>query len=109
MEVTQNMRDDVALHNWKLMNIDRCRVTWGQFDNFRFPNGISVHMSYGRRPFKIGVDIERAGEIEFLLKDMKYNKKNKKEGVEFSVRFENKGKYFDLLWELYSIGNIFEI
>jgi len=112
LEVTQNMRDDVVLHNWKLMIINRYRVTWGLVANFQFPNGISFKRSYGQRPFKIGADAEWIRDVETLLKDIKYTKKIKKgeKGeVEFSVRFENKGKYLDVLWELYSIGSASEI
>ncbi|MFW9804041.1 MAG: hypothetical protein ACFFFC_15365, partial [Candidatus Thorarchaeota archaeon] len=98
LEVTDTMRDDVILHSWKQMKLDRCRVTWGVLDMFRFPNGISVRMSYGWRPFKIAADEERTEEIEFLLMGMESTKKMKKGRVEFSVKFENRGRYLDLLW-----------
>jgi hypothetical protein len=103
------MIDDVVLHNWKLMIIDRYRVTWGLLANFQFPNGISFKASYGQRPFNIGVDAEWTRDVEILLKDIKYTKRIKKGGVEFSVRFENKGEYLDVLWGLYSIGRASEI
>ncbi|MFX1261085.1 MAG: hypothetical protein ACFFAZ_03270 [Promethearchaeota archaeon] len=109
MEVTDTMRDDVVLHSWKQMKIDRCRVTWGLLDMFRFPNGISVSVGYGRRSFKIAADEERTEEIEVLLMGMESTKKMKKGGVEFSVKFENRGRYLDLLWELYSIGQAYEM
>ena len=109
LEVTERMRDDVVLYSWKQMKIDRCRVTWGLLDMFRFPNGISISMGYGRRPFKIAADEEQTEEIEFLLKGMESTRKMKKGGVEFSIKFENRGKYLDLLWELYSIGQAYEI
>ena len=109
LEVTQKMRDDIVLHNWKMMQIDRCRVTWGRLDNFRFPNGISLHMGFGRKPFKIGADAERAEEVEILIQNMEYTKKTKMGQVEYSVPFENRGRYLDLLWGLYSIGRAFEI
>jgi len=103
------MRDDVILHNWKLMIINRYRVTWGLVANFQFPNGISFKSSYDQRSFKIGADAEWTRDVEILLKDIKYTKKIKKGEVEFSVRFENKGNYLDVLWELYSIGSTSEI
>jgi hypothetical protein len=109
LEVTQNMRDDVVLHNWKMMIINRYRVTWGLIANFQFPNGISFKVSYGQRPFHICADAEWTRDVETLLKDIKYTKKIKKGEVEFSVRFENKGEYLDVLWELCSIGRASEI
>ncbi len=109
LEVTQQMRDDVVLHNWKMMHIDRCRVTWGQLDNFRFPNGISLHMGFGRRPLKIGTDMDRVEEVELLLQNMEHSKKTKKEQIEYSVPFENRGRYLELLWDLYSIGRAYEM
>ncbi|MGY5875270.1 MAG: hypothetical protein RTU30_05960 [Candidatus Thorarchaeota archaeon] len=104
MEISQRMRDEIALHNWKLMKLDRCRAFWGLGENYKFPNGIRVLMYVGRRPLKVKVDVEYAGEVESLLGDIKFTKKVKKGIIEFSMPFENRGIFLDLLWSLYIIG-----
>ncbi len=106
MEVSQRMRDEVILHQWKLLRIDRCRSHWGMTERggYTFPNGIFVFMHFGKRPIRIEVDTERVGEVESLIEGMEYKKKEKDGNIEFSVAFENRGRYLDLLWDLYTIG-----
>ncbi len=106
MELTQRMRDEVTLHEWKLLQIDRCKSHWGMTERggYTFPNGIVVSMLYGKRPIKIKVDVEKAGEVGSYIAGTEYKKKEKNGIIEFSVAFENMGKYLDLLWNLYSIG-----
>ena len=104
MEITQRMRDEIALHNWKMMKLDRCKSYWGMGEQYKFPNGISVRVYVGRRPIKVNVDVEYAGEVESLLEGIEFTKKVKKEQIEFSIPFENRGVYLDLLWSLYLIG-----
>jgi len=106
VEVSQRMRDEVILHQWKLLRIDRCRSHWGMTERggYTFPNGIFVFMHFGKRPIRIEVDTERVGEVESLIEGMEYKKKEKDGNIEFSVAFENRGRYLDLLWDLYTIG-----
>ena len=105
MEVTQEMRNELALHNWRMMKLERCRATWGMGENYVFPNGIGVSMYLGKRPVKIQAHVEQAREVESLVGGMEYTRKAKKGRIEFSVPFVTRGVYLDLLWDLYTIGS----
>ena len=104
MDISQTMKDEVALHNWKMMKLERCRATWGMGENYEFPNGIRVYSYLGKRPVEIIANIEQAGEIELLVKSTEYTKKPKEGQIEFSVPFGTRGEYLDLIWGLYAIG-----
>ena len=107
MEVSEKMRDEVVLHSWKMMKLDRCRVAWGTFENFRFPNGITVtiRIALGGRPIKVKSTVEQAREVESVMSGRDYRMKAKKEKIEFSVQYSSRGDYLDLLWDLYSAGS----
>lgn len=104
MEVTQDMRNEVVLHNWKMMKLDRCRATWTMGENYEFPNGIRVYSYLGKRPIEIIANIEQDMDIELLAKNTGYTKKTKNGQIEFSVPFGTRGEYLDLIWGLYTIG-----
>ena len=73
-------------------------------DNYEFPNGIRVYFFLGKRPIKIRANAEQAREVESLVGGTEYTRKSKKGQIEFSVPFGNRGKYLDLIWDLYTIG-----
>ena len=104
MEVSQTMKDEVALHNWKMMKLERCRTSWAVIEQYEFPNGIEVSMYLGKKPVKIRVNVEQVREAEAALGSMDYTRKNKKRQIEFSVPFGTRGEYLDLIWDLYMIG-----
>jgi len=104
MDISQTMKDEVVLHNWKMMKLERCRATWGMGENYIFPNGIGVSMYLGKRPVKIQAHVEQAKEVESLVEGTEYTRKAKKGRIEFSVPFVTRGDYLDLLWDLYTIG-----
>ena len=104
VELSQTMKDEVALHNWKMMKLERCRATWGMGENYEFPNGIRVHFYLGKRPVKIQANVEQAREVESLVESTEYTKKTKKGQIEFSVPYGIRGEYLDLIWDLYTIG-----
>jgi len=104
VEVTQEMRNEVVLHNWKMMKLDRCRATWTTGENYEFPNGIRVYFYLGKIPVEIIANIEHAGDIELLVENTGYTRKTKNGQIEFSVPFGTRGEYLDLLWGLYTIG-----
>jgi hypothetical protein len=104
MDISQTMKDEVVLYNWRMMKLERCRATWGMSENYGFPNGIGVSMYLGKRPVKIRAHVEQSREIESLVEGMEYTRKPKKGLIEFSVPFGNRGKYLDLIWGLYTIG-----
>ncbi|MHA1908250.1 MAG: hypothetical protein ACW98Y_13205 [Candidatus Thorarchaeota archaeon] len=108
MTLPDNWEQELMIHSWKMMRIDRCK--YGPYygrRNYIFPNGIRVeHFS------KILVDLEFSGLVESLLEGWKYKKKvNEKKGeVVFHTRIEDiegkpkrLGDYEDLWWELYSL------
>ncbi len=105
MEVSERMRDEVVLHSWKMMKLDRCKVSRGIIDNYKFPNGIVVYWNYvGRRPLKVKSNVEQEREVESVMSDRDYKKKSRRGMVEFSVPYPIRGEYLDLLWDLYSVG-----
>ncbi len=103
VELSQTMKDEVALHNWKMMKLDRCRASWAMGENYEFPNGIRVSFYLGKRPVKIKASVEQAREVELLVVNTEYTRKPKKGQIEFSVPFGTRGKYLDLIWDLYTI------
>lgn len=105
MELSEKMRDEVVLHSWKMMKLERCKMTRGLVDNYIFPNGISVYWHYGVRPLKVISTVEQARVVESFMGDQDYKKKNKKGMIEFSVQYSNRGMFLDMLWNIYSIGN----
>ena len=105
MDISETMKDEVVLHNWKMMKLERCRATWGMGENYVFPNGIGVSIYLGKRPIKIRAHVEQAREVESLVGGTEYTRKAKKGQIEFSVPFVTRGDYLDLLWDLYMIGD----
>ena len=72
-------------------------------ENYEFPNGIRVSFYLGKRPVKIKASVEQAREVELLVVNTEYTRKPKKGQIEFSVPFGTRGKYLDLIWDLYTI------
>ncbi len=105
MEPSESIKEELIIHHWRMMKIDRCRkILWGG-EIFEFPNGIATKViPVGRRPVKIEVPIDLEHQVEEILEGSDYSKKQKGLKVQFSWRFGNRGDYLDLLWNLYSIG-----
>jgi hypothetical protein len=111
--VSEDLKEELFLHDWKMMKLKRCLVDVTGSSTYRFPNGIMVrcYATY----CKIRVSVEGAPLIESILKSWIFEKKTnrkKEEGIEFKIddgwglQNKRRGDYFDLLWELYSLeGN----
>ena len=105
MELSEKMRDEVVLHSWKMMKLDRCKVTRGIIDNYLFPNGITVNWNLAWKSIRIKSNVEQAREVESFMGSRDYKKKSKKGIIEFNVQYSTRGEYLDMLWGLYSVGS----
>lgn len=115
MKLPDNWEEEVMLHSWKMMKIERCRHSDSHI--YIFPNKITV------RGAIVFVDIERARAVEALLEEFEYEKKVKDNIVEIKLKhrkyekepmkgvvyfFLTKGNYEEFLWNLYAIDSGFE-
>ena len=99
MEIPENWQEELMLHDWKMMKIERCK---NQYDNwYSFPNGIDYRYATFR------VHVEKANAL--VNKLSKWNPKKKVKGDVATIKTEWKkiyklstGEFEDFLWEIYS-------
>jgi len=103
MEIPENWQEELKLHDWKKMRIDRCRsCLTPEVDTFRFPNGVYIYGS------SIRVDFEKANSVVAVLSDWEPKKKVKKGIAKIELNWDiyikkSRGEFYDLLWCLYSL------
>ena len=101
MEIPENWQEELLLHDWKMMRIDRCRIS-NSSEAYDFPNGLSYHFT------TIKVDFEKANAVVAALSDLEPKKKVKKGEATIKLNWDrykvlNKGEREDLLWRIYSL------
>ncbi|MHA1904445.1 MAG: hypothetical protein ACXADL_11485 [Candidatus Thorarchaeota archaeon] len=86
MEPSENMKDDLITHHWKLIQIDRCRkLLWGG-EIFEFPNGIATKVvPVEIRPVKIEAQMGLERKVEEVLEGSDFSKKQKGSKVQLEV------------------------
>ena len=103
MEIPENWQEELMLHDWKMMRIDRYRSGFTpEARVWRFPNGVYF------TGFTIKVDFEKAPAVVAALSDWEPKKKVKKGIATIELNWDiyakmSKGEFDDLLWRIYSL------
>ncbi len=103
MEIPENWQEELMLHDWKMMRIERCKDAYGPGTPwYNFPNGIRLQYA------TIKVDFERANAVVAALSDLEPKKKVKKGIATIKLNWDRldamtKGELEDLLWRIYSL------
>ena len=102
MEIPENWQEELLLHDWKMMRIERCRDAFLTGASYNFPNGI--HLEYAT----IRVNLEKAPAVMTALSDWE-PKKSMERGLA-KIRLDSKrhkeltvGELEDFKWRIYSL------
>ena len=103
MEIPDNWQEELMLHDWKMMRIERCRGWYeGGAAWYIFPNGIRLRHS------TLEVDFEKANAVMAALTDWEPIKKVKKGVATIKVNWDRyismtEGELEDFKWCIYSL------
>jgi len=105
MEIPDNWQEELMLHEWKMMRINRCRRAISRtVDAYYFPNGVYIHDT------TINVDFEKANSVVAVLSDWEPKKTVKKGIATIHLDWDiykkrSKEEFDDLLWRLYTLDS----
>ena len=102
MEIPENWKEEIMLHDWKMMRIERCRDAFRTGMSYNFPNGI--HLEHAT----IRVNLEKAPAVMTALSDWEPKKSMDRGSVKIrlnSKRYKDLtvGELEDLKWRIYSL------
>ncbi|TFG27125.1 hypothetical protein EU528_13375 [Candidatus Thorarchaeota archaeon] len=103
MEIPENWQEELMLHDWKMMRIERCKGPFSSVDpGYIFPNGIQFHFT------TIKVDFERANEVVAALSDWEPTMKVKNGIATIKLNWlrfgaMTQGEREDFMWLIYSL------
>ena len=103
MEIPENWQEELMLHDWKMMRIERCKRALGPQSWYHFPNGIRFRIS------RIEVDFEKANAVMAALSDLEPKKKKVNKGIAtIQLNWDHlesmtKGELEDFKWRIYSL------
>ena len=103
MEIPENWQEELMLHDWKMMKIERCKqamavgTPW-----YHFPNGLQLRLA------TIKVDLERAKAVIHALSDWDPKMKVKKGIATIKLNWKRynimtEGELEDFIWRIYSL------
>ena len=100
MEIPENWQEELMLHDWKMMRIERCRDSTERA--YKFPNGIRFQFT------TLEVDVERANAVLAALSDWEPKMKVKNGIATIKIKWDRykvltKGELEDLKWRIYSL------
>ena len=104
MEIPDNWQEELMLHDWKKMRIERCKGAIAPASHwYNFPNGVQLRFS------TIKVDFERANAVVHALSDWEPEMKVKKGIATIKLNWDllknkTEGEIEDLRWRIYSLN-----
>ncbi|MHA1666211.1 MAG: hypothetical protein ACTSW7_02455 [Candidatus Thorarchaeota archaeon] len=103
MEIPENWQEELMLHDWKMMRIERCKEAFEPGTPwYNFPNGIRLRLA------TIEVDFEKANAVMAVLSDLEPKKKVNKGIATIKLNWDHfesmpKGELEDFKWRIYSL------
>ena len=103
MEIPDDWQEELLLHDWKRMRIERCKLAAAATRNiYDFPNGIHFHH------LEIKIDFERAKTVFDAVSDFEPKMKVKKGIASIRLNWDcfrnlSQGELEDFEWRLYSL------
>jgi hypothetical protein len=103
MEIPDNWQEELMLHDWKLMKIERCkRAFMTGAPTYDFPNSIQLRLS------TIKIDFERANAVVAAMSDWQPMMKVKKGVATIKLNWNRyksltEGELEDFKWRIYSL------